>query len=154
MNRKQAILEIVRNHENAIFIFSNGLTTRYAVDTLKLNGLYFFLLHGMGETLSVGSGLASTTTREVVVVDGDGNATMGLSSWLQLRLFDNLHYYILKNNVHATTGHQKVMDFSDVCFDKIHIIEIDEDQEIPPTPPKPDLIIKSFRDNLNGKSIC
>ena len=84
MNRTEAIQNIVKKHPDGIFIFSNGLTTRLAVELLGLDGPFFYLLHGMGETLSVGIGMASALSKEVVVIEGDGNALMGLASWPQM----------------------------------------------------------------------
>lgn len=145
MNRTEAIKKIVESHSNGIFIFSNGLTTRYAVDLLGLDGPYFYLLHGMGETLSVGMGMASSLSRDIIVVEGDGNALMGLASWPLLSFFKNLHYYILNNGKHATTGGQQITDFSNFDTTRVNRIKIQDDLNIPPIPPKPKLILESFK---------
>ena len=145
MNRTDAIRKIVKKHPNGIFIFSNGLTTRYAAELLGLDGPYFYLLHGMGETLSVGIGIASSLSKEIVVVEGDGNALMGLASWPLLQFVKNLHYYILDNGKHTTTGGQQVVDFSNFDNTRVNRIKIQDDPNIPPIPPKPKLILESFK---------
>ena len=150
MNRTEAIQNIVKKHPDGIFIFSNGLTTRLAVELLGLDGPFFYLLHGMGETLSVGIGMASALSKEVVVIEGDGNALMGLASWPQIQLVKNLHYYILDNGKHATTGGQSIIDFSDFDNERINRIKIQDDLNIPPIPPSPKLIIESFRKSIHG----
>ena len=152
MNRTDAIHLIVKDNPDAIFVFSNGLTSRFAADILGLNGPYLYLIHGMGESLSVGLGLASCLKKQIVVVDGDGNALMGLASWSQLKLFDNICYYILDNGKHATTGGQKIPDFSFLDVKEVNRIKIDsEDSNLPPVPPKPDLIIQSFKGFLHAE---
>ena len=156
MNRIEAIQNIVKKHPDGIFIFSNGLTTRSAVELLGLDGPFFYLLHGMGETLSVGIGMASALSKEVVVIEGDGNALMGLASWpftsftILSIIIKNLHYYILDNGKHATTGGQSIIDFSDFDNERINRIKIQDDLNIPPIPPSPKLIIESFRKSIHG----
>jgi hypothetical protein len=65
---------------------------------------------------------------------------MGLASWSLMPL-DNIHYYILANGVHETTGGQKIPDFpfiSDWCS----IIEMKLGQQGTPNPPKPTEIMR------------
>ena len=149
MNRTDAIQKIVKNHPDGIFVFSNGLTARYASNLLGLDGPYFYLLHGMGETLSVGMGIASSLSKEIIVIEGDGNALMGLASWPLLKFFKNLHYYILDNGKHATTGDQKITDFSNFDDKRVNRIKIEDDSDTPPIPPKPKLILESFKRNIH-----
>ena len=150
MNRVEAIKKIKSLHQGAIFIFSNGLTSREAsnfCDDLNC----FYLLHAMGEALSVGIGLASTLPDfQVVVVDGDGNALMGSSSWI-LNEQKNLHYYILKNGIFATTGNQKLPEniswpeYSKVLeIDKLNVINSSN-------PPSPTKIINKLENWINTK---
>ncbi len=56
MNRADAIRQIVNRHPGAAIIFCNGLTSREASFVADRPG-NFYLLHGMGEALSVGIGL-------------------------------------------------------------------------------------------------
>jgi pyruvate/2-oxoacid:ferredoxin oxidoreductase beta subunit len=107
MNRVDAIKKIKNEHKDALFIISNGLTSREAANFVEEDN-NFYLLHAMGEALSVGKGFASAMpNQDVIVIDGDGNALMGASSW-HLNNYDNLYYYILDNGIFATTGGQKL----------------------------------------------
>ena len=150
MNRTDAIRKIVAAHPGAAFVFANGLVSRQAVGALGLDGPYLYLLHGMGEALSVSLGLASALDREVVAVDGDGNAAMGLAARPLLRRFPNLRYYILDNQQYATTGGQEVPDFSDLDTDLVRRVAIEEDAQRQGNPPPPEQILASFQRHLSA----
>ncbi len=141
MNKRIEIIdELLKNHPDAFFIFSNGLTSREA-SYFHPEDRCFYLLHGMGETLSIGIGFAKTQPNiEVVVVEGDGSALMGLASW-SLMPVKNLHYYILANGVHETTGGQKLPSFPFIP-DWCSIVEMSIGQEGTPNPPTPIEIMK------------
>lgn len=105
MPRIEAIRRIKAAHPGAFFVFSNGLTAREAAHFAD-GPEHFYLLHAMGEALSVGIGLALARPElTVVVVDGDGNALMGLAAWSMMPVA-NLRYYVLENGVYETTGGQ------------------------------------------------
>ncbi|MEL7640482.1 MAG: thiamine pyrophosphate-dependent enzyme [Solidesulfovibrio sp.] len=105
MPRIEAIRRIKAAHPGAFFLFSNGLTAREAAHFAD-GPENFYLLHAMGEALSVGIGLALARPElTVVVVDGDGNALMGLAAWSMMPVA-NLRYYVLANGVYETTGGQ------------------------------------------------
>jgi len=108
MNRVNAIKKIINDNQGSIIIISNGLSSReanYFLDNKRL----FYMLHAMGESLSVGMGMIHANKKiKVVVIDGDYNAIMGSSSWHLLPNYKNLKYYILNNNISQTTGSQKI----------------------------------------------
>jgi thiamine pyrophosphate-dependent acetolactate synthase large subunit-like protein len=109
-SRADAIARILAAHPNAFFILSNGLTAREAAHFHRSDRC-FYLLHAMGEALSIGIGLAmARPTLEIVVIEGDGNALMGLAAW-SLMPQPNLTYYVLANGVHETTGGQALPTF-------------------------------------------
>jgi len=139
MNRVEAIKKIYQENKNSFFILSNGLTSREASFFLPQNNS-LYLLHAMGETLSVGIGLASARKDlNVVVIDGDGNALMGMSSW-SMNTFKNIKYYILKNGTYCTTGSQELPKFP--CLPNwCNIINIEDSKENTPNPPLPGKII-------------
>jgi len=138
-DRTEKIKLLLDKHPKAFFVFSNGLTSREASYYYRQDRC-FYLLHGMGEALSIGVGLAkSKPDLEVVVVDGDGNALMGLSSWSFMPV-ENLHYYVLSNGIHETTGGQKLPEFPFIP-DWCTIVDIDAGQDNTPNPPSPDEII-------------
>jgi len=146
MNRVEAIRQIYAQHPDAFFILSNGLTSREAAHFLP-QPQSFYLLHGMGEALSVGIGMAKADPdRKIVVIDGDGNALMGLASW-GLMPVANLSYYVLANGCYQTTGGQQIpaLPFRpDWC----RVIEIDREMGSTPNPPLPDTIWKTTQDWL------
>jgi len=150
MKRVEAIKKIYNENKGSFFVLSNGLTSREAAYFLpQKNSLY--LLHAMGEALSVGIGLASARPElNVVVIDGDGNAMMGIASWNCVNGLKNLKYYILKNNTYCTTGSQKLPEFS--CLPNwCKVIEIFDEKEETPNPPKPEEIIKNVIEWLEGE---
>ena len=150
MNSRDEVIErLLTKHPDSFFVFSNGLTSREAVQFFPEDRC-FYLLHGMGETLSVGVGLAlAKPDLHIVVVEGDGSALMGLASWSLMPL-DNLQYYVLANGVHETTGGQGLMDFPIVphwCT----ICSIARGQEGTPNPPPPHKIINKFEARIAKK---
>jgi thiamine pyrophosphate-dependent acetolactate synthase large subunit-like protein len=138
MNRIEAIDFIFSKNTKAIFILSNGLTAREAAHYLG-NDNAFYLLHAMGEALSVGIGLAQARPeKEIVVIDGDGNALMGMASWSMLNV-KNLKYFILANGVFETTGGQVLPRFPALpkwC----NVINIEPNKLESPNPPSPKII--------------
>lgn len=142
MNRVDAIRAIIEKHPEAAIIFSNGLTSREAAFFCHRAGNYY-LLHGMGEALSVGIGLRlARPDIEVIVVDGDGNAAMGLSSSCMLPL-GGLTYYILDNQSYETTGGQTTFQLADKTPGAT-IIAIDPGKNDTPNPPEPAKIQAEF----------
>ncbi len=142
MNRAEAIRQIVKRHSNAAIIFCNGLTSREASCVADRPG-NFYLLHGMGEALSVGIGLRSARTDlSVVVVDGDGNASMGLSAWNLLPI-DGLHYYILDNGSYETTGSQPTPPLR-VQHPSVQRVQIEPGVLGAPLPPPPERTCAAF----------
>ena len=135
MNRVQAIKNIIDVNADSFFVLSNGLTSREACHYL-LNDQTFYLLHAMGEALSVGIGLASARPDlKVIVIDGDGNALMGMASW-SMMMIPNLSYYILANKIYETTGSQEIPSFP--CLpDWCNIIKIDPSKKESQNPPPP-----------------
>ena len=139
MNRIDAIRSILAKHKDSFFIFSNGLTSREASFYCGHEGS-FYMLHAMGEALSVGMGLVSANANlNVVVIDGDGNALMGASSWV-MNKYPNLHHYVLENKTYETTGGQslpEIIAWPEWC----NRIPIDNaDSHATPNPPYPDEI--------------
>ena len=134
-NRVQTIKSIFEAHPDAFFVLSNGLTSREAAHFLR-NDRSFYMLHAMGEALSVGIGLAqSCPDLEVVVIDGDGNALMGMSSWSMMNI-NNLRYYIIANRTYETTGYQPVPPFP--CLPSwCKLMHFEPGKEDTPNPPSP-----------------
>ena len=108
------------------------------------------MLHAMGETLSVAVGFAKVNpTVEVVVIDGDANALMGLSSWNMMPAL-NISYYVLVNGISETTGGQTLSPFP-VLPDWCSIIETEAGKMDTPNPPLPQEIWASTRKWIKNK---
>ena len=149
MNRREAIESILNRHENAAFVFCNGLNSRETAHLFKAPN-HLYLLHAMGEALAVGVGLKlARPDREVVVVDGDGNALMGASAAVFLPMA-GLHHYILVNRGYETTGGQPIDRLPD--FPHSHCIEIEAGKIASPNPPHPREIMRDFREWSDPKA--
>lgn len=106
-SRPNAISAILDAHPDAFVVLSNGLTAREGAH-FHWRDRCLYLLHAMGEALAIGIGLATALPElEVVVIEGDGNALMGLATWC-LMPQPNLRYYVLCNGSYETTGGQPV----------------------------------------------
>ena len=141
MNRIEALRYIVESHPGAAFVFSNGLTSREANHYFGKSN-HFYLLHGMGEALSVGIGLATAQADvDVVVVDGDGNALMGMAAWSLLPQ-ERLYYYVLHNGLYETTGGQELPSLP-VCA-HVQVVSITPGKTNTPNPDSPAKIADRF----------
>lgn len=138
MKRSDAISKILDFYPEAFVILSNGLTSREAAFVRPENRC-FYMLHAMGEALSVGISFAQERPDlEVVVIDGDANALMGLSAWSLMPIF-NLKYYILVNGMCETTGGQPIQKLP-IVPSWCNIIQIDPGKLDSPNPPSPSSI--------------
>lgn len=105
ISRNEAISQILEEHPDAARIFSNGYTARAAQFANDEMG-NFYNVGYMGGGLAIGYGMAISNPRlEVVVVDGDQNAQMGLMDRvIENNYPPNLHWYILDNRIGASVG--------------------------------------------------
>lgn len=147
MNRLEALQSIMDKHPNDPIVFSNGLTSREAA-WLNDQENHLYLIHGMGEALSVGIGIAAASDMHVVVVDGDGNCLMGYSA-LNLLGDYNITYYVLDNSCYETTGGQAVSVNLD--FPGIHRIAVDKGKKGTPNPPAPEITKNKFSNWLTKR---
>ncbi len=155
MNRISAIRNITNQNPNSAIIISNGLSSREANYFIN-NNRTFYMLHAMGEALSIGMGMAMLNKKlRVVVIDGDYNAIMGSASWHNLTACKNLKYFILSNRLSQTTGSQKVPSLSvPTKFKKyINIISIKGKKFSTPNPESPTKIKNKFKNwlKINNK---
>ena len=102
-----------------------------------------------GETVGIGL-LSARPDLSVVVVDGDGNATMGLSAWNLLPI-DGLHYYVLDNGSYETTGSQPTPHLS-VEHPAVQRVEIEPGVVGAPLPPPPEQTRAAFLGWLAGNA--
>ncbi len=98
--------------ENTIVVSSNGNISREVYHLLPRPQLY--LRGSMGLPIAVGLGLAlAQPEKEVLVITGDGNFLMGLSSMVTLTMYrpKNMKVLVLDNESYETTGGQKTGSF-------------------------------------------
>jgi thiamine pyrophosphate-dependent acetolactate synthase large subunit-like protein len=91
-----------------VVVSTNGNISRQVYHFLPRPQIY--LRGSMGLGISVGVGVAlSRPKKQVLVITGDGNLLMGLSSLATTSFVGpkNLKILILDNNEYATTGHQQ-----------------------------------------------
>lgn len=109
MNRLEAIQAVIAAvDESDILIHANGAISRESF-YCKDRGANFYLLGSMGLAASVGLGIAvCRPDRRVLVLDGDGNALMGLGNLALIGglTVKNLLHIVLDNGVYGTTGNQ------------------------------------------------
>ena len=107
-DRAGAINWVCKLHPGAVYVICNALARDVFETADQPNNLY--LAHAMGQALAVGIGIAyASPSREVVVIDGDGNAMMGSAMWTLLHTAPKLSYYVLVNGVYETTGGQPIV---------------------------------------------
>lgn len=90
-----------------LVIASTGMVSR-DLQTIEDRQANFYMVGSMGLTSSIGLGLASTTDKRVIVIDGDGSCLMRLGSLPTLGRYapKNLLHIILDNASHSSTGGQ------------------------------------------------
>lgn len=93
-----------------LVVSSNGNVSRQVYHLLQ--GDQFYIRGSMGLPVSIGLGLAlAQPRRTVLVITGDGNFLMGLSSMTTVAYVkpDNLKIIILDNELYSTTGSQETV---------------------------------------------
>ncbi len=96
-----------------IIVGSNGNVSRQIYNFLSQPQVY--LRGSMGLPMSIGLGLAlAQPEKEILVITGDGNFLMGLSTMTTIGniLPKNLRIMILDNKTYATTGGQETVSES------------------------------------------
>jgi thiamine pyrophosphate-dependent acetolactate synthase large subunit-like protein len=153
MNRRPAVIKrIFDEHPYAFVVLSNGLTSREAAHFYRQKRC-LYLLHAMGEALAVGVGLAEALPQiEVVVIEGDFNALMGLAAWSLMPL-PNLRYYVLDNRSSETTGGQRLPRLP-IIPEWCTVVPMATGKSDTPNPPSPEEIWQDCRNWLdnNGAS--
>lgn len=145
--RTEAIKEIVATHPGAAFVFGNGLQSREAAVVADQPN-NFYMLHGMGEAYSVGIGLKhARPDLEVVIIEGDGGAVMGLAGFAMYPAVSGMAYYVLSNGVYETTGGQ-TLPATSYGPEWIRVINIARGKIESPNPPTPRRIRKRFQEWL------
>ncbi|MDC3028667.1 phosphonopyruvate decarboxylase [Candidatus Pelagibacter sp.] len=105
-------IEVLLNKisSNSKIISTTGYTSReimFLRKKLKIKkGKYFYMIGGMGHSLSVSLGASLNSKNQVICLDGDGSMIMHLGSLITASFYggQNLKYILLNNNIHESVG--------------------------------------------------
>jgi thiamine pyrophosphate-dependent acetolactate synthase large subunit-like protein len=152
LSRAEAIKNILKLNKDSLIITSAGYTSR-ALYNLKDSPKHFYMQGSMGCALGFALGLSINTNKEVVVILGDGEILMSLSTLAltEYLLPTNLSIYVLDNNQYQSTGGQKtISEYIPRCGFNVWTIEIDDDYIPPRIPLKHEDIAERFYYEING----
>lgn len=131
--QKELLLNLLKRNPNAVIIASLGTISydikeiifRPSFNTKGKKGKVIFVPGAMGCVMGIGLGYALSSKKKVIVVVGDGSYLMKLGSMITISSYNpkNLHVYVLKNGVYASTGGQKI-NWYDKPFKNLHIYEV------------------------------
>ena len=157
MKRIDAIREIMDSINDELVVSSTGKISRelYHVKDRSAN---FYVMGSMGASLGIGIGLALHTDQKVIVIVGDGDILMSLSTLVLMNKLKlpNLSLYILDNNCFESTGGQKTcsdaVDFTKICNHNSKVIKV---EATPSKIPRIDMphkeVMKRFYNEVNKK---
>lgn len=106
--RAELLAEVLRGVPATTAIISTTGVTSRELFTLGDRPAHFYMVGSMGCAGAIGLGVASVSSRPVIVVDGDGAALMRLETLATIaaRAPQRLVHVILDNGVHDSTGGQ------------------------------------------------
>jgi len=113
MRRIEAIVYIMDSVTDEIVVSSCGMISRELFH-IRDRPKNFYVQGSMGAALPIGIGLALSTGKKVMVIAGDGEILMSLSTLVLLEKLRRekklkLDLFILDNNSYQTTGGQKTV---------------------------------------------
>lgn len=156
MKRIDAIRRAIQGITDEPVIATTGMISRelFLVNDRPEN---FYMCGSMGCALPIGIGLAMSTNRRVIVLDGDGAALMSLGSLVvakHLKL-SNLDHYIFDNGTYASTGDQptcsREVDFESIgCNVKVVKVEPGNEPGTPRIPYEPMEMLNRFVQAINA----
>ena len=107
LSRKEAINKIFDKHgDDAIYITNSGFISRAVYNEYPTNKNIFYMQGSMGLAPCIGLGMAKNTSKDVVVLSGDGALLMhlGITHTIRDEDLDNLFVYVLDNHCHESVG--------------------------------------------------
>ncbi len=117
-NKKNLCREIVleeilkRIKKNTRIISTTGFTSRELYQIRKNKNIFnskdFYMVGGMGHSITVSLGVALNSKKEIICIDGDGSILMHLGGMGLAGVFGtkNLKHIILNNSSHESVGGQ------------------------------------------------
>ena len=107
--RDEAIREVLGRHgPNAVYIASTGYVSRAVHAEAGPDHTVLYMQGSMGLAPAIGLGIALSTDRHVVVINGDASLLMALGTThtLRDRAPDTFFHYVLDNGCHESVGGQ------------------------------------------------
>lgn len=110
IKRYDALKSITKISDDTVFLATTGMTGRelYDINDMENN---FYMVGSMGCVSAIGLGIAVSSNKKVVVIDGDGAALLRLSAMPLIAQYnpENLCHILLNNGVHDSTGGQTTL---------------------------------------------
>jgi sulfopyruvate decarboxylase beta subunit len=111
------ILKAISSYiENKVVVCNLGIPSKelYSIKHQESN---FYMLGSMGLASSIGLGISLFTSRQVIVIDGDGSllTNLGTLSTITATRPRNLSIFAIDNGVHGSTGNQPTA--TNLCVD-------------------------------------
>lgn len=109
MNKTAAIRAVIEATFTEPVIFTTGYSSRIARN-VKDRANHFYMTGSMGLAASIGTGIALSSGRRVVVIDGDGALAMNPGSLITAGAFAELPLFhiVLDDGLYESTGGQHV----------------------------------------------
>ena len=154
MKRSEAIRSVMAYITHELVIATTGMISRelFVVRDRPEN---FYMCGSMGCALPIGIGVAMSTERPVIVLDGDGAALMSLGSLAVSKFLalPNLTHYVIDNGTYASTGDQptcsQAVDFASVGHNvKLIRVEPGNEHGTPRIPYKPEEMLARFMGSI------
>ena len=156
IDRSKFIIQLLKSiKKNSKIISTTGHTSRELMKTrndFKLkNGKDFYMVGGMGHSLSVAIGMKLQSNKQIICLDGDGSLLMHLGSMFSAGFEKKLviKHILLNNNSHESVGGQltgaKKINFKNLSKSLGYsaYYKIDKEQEIKTS-------LKKFLNNKNS----
>lgn len=108
-SRSDAIRTILDRHgADAVYVASTGYVSRAVAELAGPEHTVFYMQGSMGLAPAIGLGMALSSERQVVVVNGDASLLMALGTTHTIRDRGpaNLFHYVLDNGAHESVGAQ------------------------------------------------
>ncbi len=143
LKRKDALEHIMKSIDDELIIANIGFPSRELYD-IKDRDETFYMIGSMGLVSSIGLGLALTTDKKIVIIDGDGAFLMNMGSIVTIIKQNpkNLTWIVINNGAYGSTGNQetyaKDMDLTKIAesvgfnsynFENINLKEIINKEE-------------------------
>ncbi len=125
----QSLKESILSFDEALIVTTAGYVNGWVEEQLSSQQYpVVYLRGGMGGAIPIGVGLAQNTSKDVIVVTGDGAALMHLGALAHLydQNLTNIHVYVIVNGVYESTGSQALPSLPLIGIPNLHYVEITE----------------------------